>query len=70
MASLVVEHGLEDTQASVVVAHGVSCSVPYEIFLDQGLNWCPLNWQADSLPLSHQRSPLFLKKFYLFLIGK
>ena len=27
------------------------------IFPDQGLNPCLLNWQADSLPLSHQGSP-------------
>ena len=75
MASLVVEHGLEDTQASVVVAHGLGCSVPYEIFLDQGLNWCPLNWPADSLPLSHTsgsvvktpaKSSLFKKILFIF----
>ena len=27
------------------------------IFLTQGSNTCCLHWQADSLPLSHQRSP-------------
>ena len=27
------------------------------IFLDQGLNQCPLHWQADSCPLYHQGSP-------------
>ena len=27
------------------------------IFLDQGLNVCPLHWQADSYPLCHQGSP-------------
>ena len=27
------------------------------IFPDQGWNLCLLHWQADSLPLSHQRSP-------------
>ena len=26
---------------SVAVAHGLGCSVPYGIFLDQGLNSCP-----------------------------
>ena len=35
-----------------------------EIFLDQGLNLCLLYWQADSLPLSHQGSPIQ----YLFLL--
>ena len=27
------------------------------IFLDQGLNPCPLHWQVDSHPLDHQGSP-------------
>ena len=27
---------------------GLSCSVVCEIFLDQGLNPCPLSWQVDS----------------------
>ena len=35
-------------RASVVAAHGLSCSVACRIFLDQGLNPCPLHWQADS----------------------
>ena len=34
----------------------LSCSAAYEIFPDQGSNPCPLNWQADSYPLSHQGS--------------
>ena len=42
---------------SVVVAHGPSCSVACGIFPDQGSNPCPLHWQADSQPLSHQGSP-------------
>ena len=42
---------------SVVVAHGPSCSVARGIFPDQGLNPCPLHWQADSQPLCHQGSP-------------
>ena len=41
---------------SVVVTHGLSCSVACGIFPDQGSNLCPLPWQADSLPLSHQGS--------------
>ena len=36
------------------MAHGLSCSVARGIFPDQGSNWCLLNWQVDSLPLSHQ----------------
>ena len=43
---------------SVVVAHGLSCSAACGIFPDQGSNPCPLHWQADSQPLSHQGSPL------------
>ena len=35
-------------QASVVVAHGLSCPVAYGISLDQGWNLCPLHWQVDS----------------------
>ena len=30
---------------------------PARIFLTQGSNLCLLHWQADSLPLSHHRSP-------------
>ena len=43
---------------SGVVVHGLSCSPAYEIFLDQGLNPCPLYWQVDSYPLRPQGSPL------------
>ena len=42
---------------SVIVAHGPSCSAARGIFPDQGLNPCPLHWQADSQPLHHQGSP-------------
>ena len=44
---------------SVVVAHGPNCSVACGIFPDQGLNPCPLHWQADSQPLRHQGSPYY-----------
>ena len=43
---------------SVVEALGLSCSAACGIFPDQGLNYCPLHWQADSYPLCHQGSPL------------
>ena len=43
---------------SVIVAHGPSCSAACGIFPDQGLNPCPLHWQADSQPLRHQGIPL------------
>ena len=42
---------------SVVAAHGPSCSAACGILPDQGLNPCPLHWQADSQPLRHQGSP-------------
>ena len=42
---------------SVIVAHGSSCSAACGILPDQGLNLCPLHWQADSQPLRHQGSP-------------
>ena len=38
----------------------LSCSATCEIFLDQGLNSCPLHWQADSC---------FLFLSYLFILG-
>ena len=42
---------------SVIVPHGPSCSVACGILPDQGLNPCPLHWQADSPLLRHQGSP-------------
>ena len=45
---------------SAVVAHGPSCSVACGIFPDQGSNPYALHWQADSQPLRHQGSPLWL----------
>ena len=41
---------------SVFAAHGLSCREACGIFLDQGLNPCPLHWQVDSLLLSQQGS--------------
>ena len=40
-------HGLQSA-GSVVAAHGLSCSEACGIFVDQGPNLCPLNWQVDS----------------------
>ena len=73
------EHGLQGTQVSVVVAHGLcscssrlwsagslvmahglSCSTECAIFSDQGQNVRLLHWKADSLPLSHQGSLIYL----------
>ena len=50
---------------SVIVAHGPSCSAACGIFPDQGLNPCPLHWQADSQPLRHQGSPVLLLSGYI-----
>ena len=58
--------GLQST-ASVVVAHGLSCSVACGIFPDQRLNTCHLPWQTDSLPPSHhvcllERRPMWFSR--------
>ena len=42
--------------ASVAVPQGLSDSMACGIFPEQGLNLCPLHWQADSYPLCHQGS--------------
>ena len=46
-------------------SYGVWASLPHSvcgIFLDQGSNLWPLNWQADSHPLHHQGSPVAIFK--------
>ena len=45
--SLVVEHGLEGVQSSLIVMHRLSCSVACGIFPNQGSNSYLLHWQAD-----------------------
>ena len=69
-SSLVLEHRPWRAQASVVagpwlqstgwivVAHRLSSSTTCGIFLDQESNPCLLHWKVDSLPLSHQGSPI------------
>ena len=42
------------------MAHGPSRSAACGIFPDQGSNPCPLHWQADSQPLRHQGSPIYI----------
>ena len=37
-----------DREAWHAVVHGLSCPAACEIFLDQGLNSCPLLWQVAS----------------------
>ena len=65
-ASVVVARGLQSA-GSVVVVHGLHCSVACGIFPDQGSNLCPLHWQADSQPLCHQGSPIgsYCYPFYI-----
>ena len=57
MGSVVVAPGLKST-GSVVVVHGLSCSMACEVFLDQGLNPCLLHSQEDSYLLHHHGHPL------------
>ena len=57
MGSVAAAPGLWST-GSTVVAHGLSCSTACGIFLDWRSNQCLLHWQVDSLPLSHQGSPI------------
>ena len=52
-APLDAEFGLESPQATLAVAHGLSCSVAYGILLEQGSNPCPLHLQVDFLTLNH-----------------
>ena len=59
--------------ASVIVAHGPSCSAACGIFPDQGSNPCALHWQADSQPLRHHGSPplsiLKLSCLFIWIVG-
>ena len=66
LGSVAVAPRLQST-ISIVKVHGLSCSAACGIFPDQGLNPCLLYGQADSLPLSHQGSPLlsFLKDIFI-----
>ena len=78
VASLVSDDGLYSMRASVAVAQEIqstgsiavanrlSCSTACGIFLDQGSNPCLLNWQVDSLPMTHQGSLVVQFFFILF----
>ena len=57
MGSVVAALGLQ-SRGSIVVAHGLSCSVVCGIDPDEVSNLCLLHSQADSLPLSHLGCPL------------
>ena len=58
-------------QASVIVAHELSCSVTCDMLPDQGSNQRLLRWQVESYPLHHQGSSSFFvylcRFFYLWL---
>ena len=54
--AFVAEHVLQGAQASVTVAHWLSCSAACGILLDQGSNPCLPHWQVNFSPLNHQRS--------------
>ena len=57
--------GLQSS-GSVVVAHGLCCSVACGILPNQGSNPHPLHWQVDSQPLRHQGSSYFILKTIFF----
>ena len=40
--------GLWSVGSVIVAYNGLSCSLTYEVFQDQGSNLCPLHWQVDS----------------------
>ena len=54
-----LEHVGFSSCSSRALEHRLHCPEASRIFLDQGLNPCRLHWQMDSLPLSHQGSPIF-----------
>ena len=66
VGSVVEAPGLWSTD-SVVVVHRLNCSKACGIFPDEGSNLCLLHWQANSLPLSHQGSPVFFFFFFFYL---
>ena len=49
-----------------MAVHRLRCSEACGLILDQGLHPCLLHWQADSLPLSRQGSPML----FFYLSGK
>ena len=67
VASLVMEHGLQGLQASVVVARGLTCPSACGICPNQRQNPCPLHQQADSQPLDHQGSPTIRLSYVPYL---
>ena len=66
-ASVVVACGLQSA-GSVVVVHRVNCSAACGIFLDQGLNPCPLTSQLLKVILRCDFFRILNKHAYLYLI--
>ena len=62
MSVSLLPHGLQSTRLlcpGILQNTEVGCHFLFQgIFLTQGLNPCLFHWQADSLPLSHVRSPI------------
>ena len=44
-------------RASAAAGCRLSCAPACGIFLDQGLDCCPLHWQVDSYPIATRKSP-------------
>ena len=59
VGSVFVSLQLQSTGSEVVV-HGLSCSAACRIFPHRRQNPRLLHWQTDSLPLSHQGSPVII----------
>ena len=59
VGSVVVSLQLQSTGSEVVV-HGLSCPAACGTFPQQRRNPRLLHWQTDSLPLSHQGSPVII----------
>ena len=59
---MVAAPGLQSTGLAVAVL-GLSRSMVYTVFLDQGSNLRLLHWQADSYLLHHQGNPEVISDF-------
>ena len=47
-------YGLQGLEHGLSSVYRLSCSEAWGMFPDQGLNPCPLHWEAESYPLCHQ----------------
>ena len=67
LASVVMAYRPKSTD-SIVVVHEFICFMACGISPDQGSNPCLLNWQVNSLPLSHQGRPPF-SSYILYIVA-